>query len=57
MCPTGEVALSEALTWRHPFGSVNWLDEGGSSDLDEYLATGSTVGLRQVEELFPELKE
>ncbi len=40
---------------RHPFGVFNVLDEGGSSDLDEYLATGSRVGLRQVDRLFTEL--
>lgn len=43
------------LHWRHPFGLFNVLDEGGASDLDEYLATGSTVGLTQVETLFREL--
>lgn len=42
--------------WRHPFGSVNWLDAGGSSDVDEYLATGTQVGLRKVERLFEELQ-
>lgn len=29
--------------------------EGGGSDLDEYLATGSTLGLRRAEKLFEEL--
>lgn len=43
-------------SWRHPFGVWNILDDGGSSELDEYLATGSTVGLRQATDLFPELK-
>lgn len=43
------------MNWRHPFGVYNILDEGGSSDLDEYLATGSTVGLRRIDNLFPEL--
>lgn len=42
--------------WRHPFGVYNVLDEGGSSDLDEYLTTGSEVGLARVSELFGELK-
>ncbi len=41
--------------WRHPFGVYNSLDEGGSTDLDEYLATGSEVGLSRVDNLFPEL--
>jgi hypothetical protein len=40
---------------RHPFGVYNPLDEGGSSELDEFLVTGSTVGLERVENLFPEL--
>lgn len=40
---------------RHPFGVWNILDEGGSSDVDEYLATGSEVGLQRTENLFPEL--
>ena len=41
--------------WRHPFGVWNVLDEGGSSELDEHLATGSTVGLERAERLFEEL--
>lgn len=41
--------------WRHPFGVYNVLDEGGSSELDEYLATGSEVGLQRTNNLFPEL--
>lgn len=42
--------------WRHPFGVMNVLDEGGSSDLDEYLSSGSTVGLQRVNKLFTELE-
>lgn len=45
------------LHWRHPFGVWNVLDEGGSSDLDEYLRTGSRVGLSVTNNLFPELQE
>lgn len=41
--------------WRHPFGVYNVLDEGGSTDVDSYLATGSMVGLERTTELFPEL--
>lgn len=41
--------------YRHPFGVWNILDEGGCADLDEYLATGSTVGLVYDDNLFPEL--
>jgi hypothetical protein len=42
--------------WQHPFGVYNTLDEGGSTDLDEYLETGSEVGLKRVDNLFPELQ-
>jgi PD-(D/E)XK nuclease superfamily len=42
--------------WRHPFGVFDALNEGGSSDLDEYLETGSTVGLERAITLFPELE-
>lgn len=41
--------------YREPFGVYNPLDEGGSTDLDEYLATGSEVGLERTTNLFPEL--
>jgi hypothetical protein len=43
------------IHWRHPFGIWNPLDEGIPADLDEYLDTGSTVGLIKVANLFPEL--
>ena len=42
--------------WQHPFGVYNSLNENGSSEYDEFLKTGSTVGLRKVDDLFPELK-
>jgi len=48
--------VSSSLHWRHPFGVHNVLNEGGFSDLDEYLATGSTVGLERREQLFEELQ-
>ena len=41
--------------WQHPFGVRNAMDEGGSTDLDEYIRTGSTAGLVRTTELFPEL--
>jgi hypothetical protein len=44
------------IHWRHPFGATNWLDEGGSSDLDAYLESGSEVGLVKAETLFGELE-
>lgn len=46
----------KGVHWQHPFGSVNWLDEGGSSDVDAYLTTGSEAGLVRVEKLFTELE-
>lgn len=45
------------MNWRHPFGCRSVLDEGGASDLDWFLETGSEVGLQRVDELFGELKE
>lgn len=42
--------------WRHPFGVYNVLNEGGVSELDEYLATGSKLGLETTSNLFPELE-
>lgn len=42
-------------SWRLPYGVYNPLIEGGSSELDEYLASGSTLGLQRCETLFPEL--
>lgn len=41
--------------FRLPFGVYNPIAEGGASDLDEYLATGSEVGLERVSKLFTEL--
>lgn len=43
------------LHWQHPYGVANVLNEGGSSDLDSYLETGNTVGLRKIDNLYPEL--
>lgn len=47
--------LEYSLHWQHPFGVYNILNEGGRSDLDEYLANGSEVGLQRTTNLFPEL--
>lgn len=41
--------------YRRPFGVYNVLDEGGASELDYYLATGSDAGLERTTNLFPEL--
>lgn len=43
--------------YRFPFGVYNVTLEGGYSDLDERLRTGSEHGLRRVTDLFPELKD
>lgn len=40
---------------RHPFGLFNVLDEGGATEYDEHLETGSTVGLVRIDKLFREL--
>lgn len=44
-----------SLHWRHPSGVFNPVDEYGHTDLDEYLATGSKIGLEKRDNLFPEL--
>jgi hypothetical protein len=41
---------------RTPYGFYNVLAEGGASELDEYLDTGSEVGLERVGRLFEELE-
>lgn len=51
----GDINGHNRLHWQHPYGVYNPLDEGYSSDLDEYLANGSTVGLQRVDHLFTEL--
>ena len=43
------------LHFRSPYGAYNPLLEGGSSDLDEYLSSGSMVGLERTDNLFREL--
>lgn len=43
--------------YRMPFGVYSPLMDGGKTDLDEHLETGSTAGLRVVNDVFPELKE
>lgn len=48
--------VGSSVHWRHPFGIYNVLDEGGATDLDEYLDSGSTTGLTRVERLFTELE-
>lgn len=45
-----------AFHWRLPYGVYNVLLEGGSTEYDEYLATGNALGLEQVHTLFRELE-
>ena len=42
--------------FRMPFGVTSPLLDGGETDLDNFLATGSTQGLQHVSALFPELQ-
>lgn len=43
------------MSWRHPFGCENWINEAGWSDVDDYLDTGNAAGLRRADKLFREL--
>ena len=45
------------LSYRTRFGVWSALEEGGSTEYDVYLQSGSEAGLRRVEEMFTELKE
>jgi hypothetical protein len=44
------------IHWQHPYGCVNLLNEGGVTDVDEYIRTGSTAGLVRSDKLFEELQ-
>ena len=44
------------IHFRMPYGVYSPLLDGRTTELDEYLASGSTVGLRRAESLFRELK-
>lgn len=55
-CDGGSFESRVAVHWRHPFGVYNVLNEGGSSELDEFLATGSELGLERTDKLFKELE-
>ncbi len=44
------------MNYRTPFGVYSALEEGGATEYDAYLATGSEAGLRRGEALFPELQ-
>jgi hypothetical protein len=46
----------KGIHWLHPFGVYNILNEGGCTDLDNYLFTGSKAGLTRAASLFGELE-
>lgn len=45
------------LHWQYPYGIYNALAQGGSTEVDEYLATGSMLGLAKIDSLFRELTD
>jgi hypothetical protein len=47
--------FSDPVHWRLPYGVYNPLLEGGSSEVDEYLATKSELGLVRNNRMFKEL--
>ncbi len=51
----GTKRIYQGLHWRHPYGVLNSLDGGYTTEMDQHLATGSLVGLHPVETLFREL--
>ena len=44
------------LHYRLPYGVFNPILEGKGSDVEEYILSGSTAGLRKITNLFPELE-
>lgn len=49
-------ALPEnCINYQRPHGVVSWLDRTSGSEYDEYLASGSTLGLTKIDSLFGEL--
>ena len=44
------------IHWRHPYGVWNPMDQGRPSEMDEYLASGSELGLVRRDKLFEELE-
>jgi hypothetical protein len=45
----------QSVHYRYPFGVYNPVGVGRASELDEYLSTGSTLGLQETTTVFPEL--
>lgn len=54
--PNQKPLPSWALSWRHPYGAANRVDDYGMTDVDEFLTSGSTVGLQRLDDLFGELR-
>ncbi len=54
--PKGEDFRVQSIHWQAPFGVYDIIKEGGSSDLDNYISSGSEVGLERATTLFPELE-
>ena len=50
-------SAAPGIHFRFPYGVFNPISAGLPTDLDAHLDTGSTVGLRRVDKLFPELQE
>jgi len=53
--PFVDGATTQFLHYRLPYGIYNAISEGGSTPTDEYLASGSEVGLVRGKKLFTEL--
>lgn len=48
--------FADSIHYRTPYGLYNTLAEGGSTDVDEFLATGSELGLTRGNSIFKELQ-
>jgi hypothetical protein len=51
-----DTEVNGGIHWRMPYGVYSPLLDGGSTEIDEYLTSGSTLGLEKASELFPELR-
>jgi hypothetical protein len=54
---TDQFDEEDGIHFRFPYGVYNVLAEGGSGETDEYLDTGSMLGLVRVDRLFEELDD
>lgn len=53
----GDKSEINQLHYQYPYGIYNPISEGGSTFLDNYISTGSKIGLEVAETVFPELQE